>query len=80
MTPMMTADNDCRRYPTEGMLAEQTHTVPGQPSGRAQITDSVSGVAADVRLSRSTELADNVSGSSPDVPATEYRYIVGQSA
>ena len=49
-TPTMTADNGCRQYSTEGMTAEQTHTVPDRPSGRTHITDSLSGVAADVRL------------------------------
>ena len=41
-TPTMTADNGCRQYPTKSMSAKQTHTVPDRPSGRTQITDSLS--------------------------------------
>ena len=79
MTPIMTVDNGCRPYLTEGMPAEQTHTVPDRSSGRTHITDSLSGVAVDVRLSQGTRSADGVSESPPDDPAVEYRHIVGQS-
>ena len=42
------------------------------------ITDSLSGVAADVRLPQGTRSADDVLESSPDVPTAEYRHIVDQ--
>ena len=48
------------------------------PTGRAVESESLSGVAADIRLQQGTRPADGVSGSSPDVPAAEYRCIVGQ--
>ena len=63
---------------TEGVSAEPTHAVPDRPSGRTHITDSLSGVAADVRLKQDTRPADGAVGSSPDVPAVEYRCMIGQ--
>ena len=50
------------------------------PTGRTHIIDSLSGVAADVRLSQGTRSTDGIFESSPDVPAAEYRHIVSQPA
>ena len=67
-TPTDDSDNGCRQYPIEGIPVEQIHTISDWPSGRTHITDSLSGVAADVRLSQGTRLADGVSESPPDIP------------
>ena len=58
----------CRRW----------QSMSDRPSGRTHITDSLLGVAADIRLPQGIRPADGVSGSLPDIPTAGYRHIVGQ--
>ena len=61
------------------MPVGQTNTIFNWPNGRTHITDSLSGVAADVRLPQGTRSTDGVSESPPDDPTVEYRHTVGQA-
>ena len=73
------SDNDCRQYLVEDTPVKQTDTVSNRPNDRTYITDSLSEVTADVRLSQGTRSADDIFEPSPDVPTAEYRHIVSQS-